>query len=29
MTYYPELEIQIRQKVKVVLDLTNCTTKKN
>ena len=28
MSYYPELDIHIRDKVKVVLDLSNCATKK-
>ena len=29
MIYYPEPDIRIRDKVKVVLDLTNYATKKN
>ena len=29
MTYYPEPDIHIRDKVKVVLDLSNYATKKN
>ena len=28
MSYYPELDIHIRDKAKVVLDLSNCATKK-
>ena len=28
MSYYPELHSYIRDKVKVVLDLSNCGTKK-
>ena len=28
MSYYPEPDIHIRDKVKVVLDLSNCATKK-
>ena len=28
MSYYPEPDSHIRDKVKVVLDLTNCATKK-
>ena len=28
MSYYPETDSHIRDKVKVVLDLSNCTTKK-
>ena len=29
MSYYPELDDNIRDKVKVVLDLSNYATKKN
>ena len=29
MSYYPEPDRNIRDKVKIVLDLSNCATKKN
>ena len=29
MSYYPEPDSHIRDKVKVVFDLSNCATKKN
>ena len=29
MSYYPDPDRHIRDKVKAVLDLTNCATKKN